>query len=134
MVYCLIYNPKKEQVLMVYNKDVDSWSMPGGAVEGNETLEEAAKREVLEETGLEVEVKDVAAINECFFKEKNEHAIFLTFKVNIIGGEISIENPNEISRITWVDISTADKLTPYYKQGISKLIGNSSDYYFQGEV
>lgn len=119
---------------MVYNRDVDSWSMPGGAVENNETLEQAAKREVLEETGLVVEIEDVAAVNECFFKKKKEHAIFITFKANIIGGEISIENPNEISRITWVDISTANKLMPYHKHGISKLIGNSSDYYFQGEV
>lgn len=55
---------------MVYNKDVDSWSMPGGAVENNETLEQAAKREVLEETGLVVEIEDVAAVNECFFKKK----------------------------------------------------------------
>lgn len=119
---------------MVHNKDVDAWSMPGGAVKNNETLEQAAKREVLEETGLVVEIKDVAAINECFFMGKNEHAILITFKVNIIGGEVSIKNPDEISRIAWVDISIADTLMPYHKHGISKLISNSSDYSFQGEV
>lgn len=132
VVYCLIYNAETEQILMVHNADVDSWSMPGGAVEDNETLEQAAIREVMEETGLVVEINDVVAINECIFNKKNEHAIFITFRANIVGGEISISDYDEISTIKWVDIPTANKLMPYHKYGINKLIRNSSTYYFQG--
>lgn len=134
VAYCLIYDEENEQVLMVYNKDVDSWSMPGGAVEDDETLEQAAIREVKEETGLLVEISDVVAVNECLFKRKNEHAIFITFRAKITGGKISIESPNEISKIIWMDIPTADKLMPYHKCGVSKLIHNSSIYCFQGQV
>lgn len=134
VAYCLIYCKESEQVLMVYNQDVNSWSMPGGAVEEDETLEQAAIREVQEETGLLVEIKDIVAVNECFFKEKNEHAIFITFRAKVISGEIAIKNPDEISEVTWVDISTADKLMPYHKGGIRNLICNCSTYRFQGEV
>lgn len=37
VVYCLICN-EDNQVLMVYNGDVDAWSMPGGAIEEGELL------------------------------------------------------------------------------------------------
>ena len=33
-----------------------SWSIPGGAQELGETIEDAAHREILEETGLEIEI------------------------------------------------------------------------------
>ena len=57
-VYALLLNDEKNKVLMVCNKDNnDSWTLPGGAVEDNETLEQAIIREVEEETGLTVKIK-----------------------------------------------------------------------------
>jgi len=134
VAYCLIYNRENEHVLMVYNKDTNSWSLPGGAVEEDETLEQAAIREAKEETGLIVKINNVVATNECIFKEDNQLVLFVTFRAEIIGGKITIENPNEISKVTWVDIPTADKLMPYHKCGVSKLIENFSIYCFQGQV
>jgi 8-oxo-dGTP diphosphatase len=40
------------------------WSIPGGRVEPGETSAEAATREVLEETGLEVVIGDLAGVVE----------------------------------------------------------------------
>jgi len=44
-----------DKVLLLFHAKIQKWLPPGGHVEENETPPEAAKREVLEETGLEVE-------------------------------------------------------------------------------
>ncbi|WP_342562213.1 NUDIX hydrolase [Paenibacillus sp. FSL R7-0345] len=131
VAYALIYNEEKKELLMVNNKG-DSWSLPGGAVEKGETLEQAVIRETKEETGLTIEVENIVAVNEAFFKEKGHHALFITFEAKIIEGEISIQDEDEISGVEWVGIKRANDLMPYHPAGVEKLLKNSSIYTFQG--
>lgn len=53
---CVVLN-EKEEVLLVLREDFRIWTLPGGGVEPNETWEQVAIRETLEETGYEVEIK-----------------------------------------------------------------------------
>lgn len=91
VVYGIIQNHLGE-VLMVENEG-QNWSLPGGADEVNETLETALVREVYEETGLKIEAGGIVAINEAFFKETSNHAIFFTFNMVVKGGHIQRLNP-----------------------------------------
>ncbi len=55
---------KDDTVLLVRRgkpPNVGTWTLPGGAQEVGETAEEAARRELLEETGLEVDSLHFAA-------------------------------------------------------------------------
>lgn len=49
-----IINPYTKKILLIKHKKNGRWTQPGGHIEGNETPEEAALREVYEETGLRV--------------------------------------------------------------------------------
>lgn len=128
VTYSLITNNSKTKVLMVKNVG-SSWSLPGGAVEEDETLEQAAVREVKEETGLDVKVFGIVAINECKFKKSQNHVIFYVFRAEVIGGEETIQRPEEISEIAWIDVGKVDELMPIYKYGFQRLIAGDEIAY-----
>lgn len=56
-------------VLFAQNENDDYYYSIGGAVHIGETAEDAAKREVFEETGVEYEVDHLAIIHENFFND-----------------------------------------------------------------
>lgn len=53
-VGCGIIIERNGEILLQHRKDRDVWGIPGGVMEPGETFEEAAKRELFEETGLTV--------------------------------------------------------------------------------
>lgn len=53
---------KDEQILLTKRKDFEVWCLPGGHVDAGETVAQAAIRETLEETGLEVRLTRLVGI------------------------------------------------------------------------
>ena len=68
------------------------WSLPGGAVEPGESLEEAVVREVAEEIGLKVEVVEVVAVlDRIFWDQEGEvhyHYVLIDFLCRKTGGKL----------------------------------------------
>lgn len=62
------------------------WVPPGGGIEGKESLEECARREVLEETGLAVELGRIAYVRE--FVEPGYHHCEIFFVASSYSGTL----------------------------------------------
>ncbi|TGB03658.1 NUDIX hydrolase [Halobacillus salinus] len=130
VAYAFLFDEEEEKVLMVKNRG-GRWSLPGGAVEVGETLEQAAIREAKEETNLTIEVGDIVAVNEAFFEEKGHHALFFTYKARIVEGSLQILHKDEIEEIQWVDIKTANRRMPYHPGGVETLLESTAPYTLQ---
>ena len=47
----VLVDPNTNRVLLIYKKEIGEWLLPKGRIEYGETIEQAAKREIFEETG-----------------------------------------------------------------------------------
>lgn len=63
------------------------WCIPCGHVEWDEPIEQAARRECLEETGLQVELEGVIAVLSNFH-DPNQHTVGVWYRGRIAGGQL----------------------------------------------
>lgn len=64
------------------------WGLPAGFMEGDETAEEGAVRECLEETGLEVELDGLFAVYSYAHPNRNRSGVLLVYRARITGGSL----------------------------------------------
>lgn len=89
------------------------WAFPGGHLEFGETIFETAKREVREETGLDVnEFELISVADEMrYIKSDNKHYLNIGIKAVYAGGEPQLLEPDKCAEWRWFSMDgLPDKL------------------------
>ncbi|GAB3798145.1 NUDIX domain-containing protein [Virgibacillus kimchii] len=91
---------QNSSILLV--KEKGHWGLPKGEVEFGEFLKDTAKREAFEETGLKVDVRELAFVTE--FKQKSlGHFIQFFYNAEVVGGRLEINDPDlEIEKVSYI--------------------------------
>jgi ADP-ribose pyrophosphatase YjhB (NUDIX family) len=101
-------------ILLVHKTDNDLWALPGGGMDLGESITDAVVREVKEETGLDVEVKDLVGVYTdprhvmAYDDGEVRQQFSLCFTTRVLGGalqtssetsEVEFVNPSELGRL-----------------------------------
>ncbi|TSC60418.1 MAG: hypothetical protein LiPW15_296 [Parcubacteria group bacterium LiPW_15] len=96
----------------------ESWMFPGGGIKKGETPAQAAKREVEEEVGIEVE--DLKEIGVFHSAKEFKNDTVTVFAGRSRGKEINIES-NEIADARWLELNNLPEISEYSKLMIDML-------------
>jgi 8-oxo-dGTP diphosphatase len=78
-----------------------AWSIPGGHIEFGESFEDTARREVKEETGLDIKNIRFGAITNDYFPEEGKHYISVWMLCDWDKGTEYITEPDKCSAQAW---------------------------------
>lgn len=98
------------QIVIYSRKNATQWCLPKGKIEQNETAEQAALREVQEETGLRGKI--IEHIDDIYYQYQDEKRKLLVEKtVHFFlmkkEAEISKQYDPEVESLTWLSIEQA---------------------------
>ena len=107
-IYAVMRDSQKDKIAVIQKRDGKLF-LPGGGIEANETPEECLKREVLEETGMDVNIGDFIGRANQYFYSQNETTYYLNegqFYLCDTGEEV--QSPIEDDHVLqWIDPADA---------------------------
>lgn len=100
------------EILLIKHVNSGHWSFPKGHVEGSETELETARREIMEETGVEVILDPTFRETVSYSPKKDTQKIVVYFLAQAKNFELKPQE-EEVADIRWVDINYAVNILTY---------------------
>ncbi len=97
---------KGNKVLLGKRKNVHgegTWCFPGGHLEFGEKIEECARREVEEETGIRIKNLRIGPFTNDIFREEGKHYVTLYVISDYDSGEVRVKEPEKCERWEWFE-------------------------------
>jgi len=114
---------RKGKLLLGRRKNVfgdNTWGLPGGHLELNESVEKCAERELFEETGMKCNnfvINNIVNV----FNSDGKHYLQIGFEAKNVKGEPLNKEPDKCHELKWFDF---DKLPKNIFSGNKELIRN----------
>lgn len=100
------------EILLLKHINSGHWSFPKGHVEKGETEIETAKREIMEETSIDVMIDPTFRETVTYFPNKDTTKVVVYFLAKAKNVDY-VPRDGEISEVKWVDISYAPTILTY---------------------
>ena len=111
-VGALVVNEKGRILIVRSRKWGDKYTVPGGHIELGERAEDAIRREVKEETGLDSEPVELLIVQQAIYPKdyhKHEHFIFMDYVCRATSTDVKLDG-RELQEYVWVSPEEALKL------------------------
>ncbi len=123
---------QNDRILLTQHEDFETWLLPSGSVEEDETVAQAAIREIKVETGLEVELTGLVGIYSRTGTVPGVQAILFTARP--IGGEIKCPQGKTLA-VEWFDFDKIPApLSPGHQKRIEDAIAGVRGVIVQQEI
>ena len=81
----------------------DTWAFPGGHLEFNESIEDCARREVFEETGMRIRNISLGPYTNDIFNDENKHYVTLFVLADHESGTPEVKEPHKCRKWEWTN-------------------------------
>jgi nucleoside triphosphatase len=130
-VGALVVNDKGEVLIVRSKKWGDKYTVPGGHIELGERAEDAIRREVKEETGLESEPVELLIVQQAIYPKdyhKHQHFIFMDYVCKARSRDVQLDGL-ELQEYVWVRPEEALKLDleEYTRKFVEKYLETPRD-------
>jgi ADP-ribose pyrophosphatase YjhB (NUDIX family) len=105
----LIFNGTGQALMIRTHKWSNLWGIPGGKIKWGEPSEEALRREIREETGLDVTDVEFVLVQDCIHSKefyRDAHFVLLNYTCRCVG-EPAVKLNDEAREFRWLTVAQA---------------------------